>query len=135
MLRAGAPIQETTYPSVTQEDLEAYAFASGDRNPIHLDPKAAEKAGLPGVIAHGMLVASYLSEAALEYSRMNEDLASFSLKEFQTRFKAIVLLGDALTIRGSVKRLKEDEVSLELICSNQKNEITTTAIATFTKSR
>lgn len=38
-----------------QADLPRYAEASGDLNPIHLDPAAAKEAGLPGVIAHGML--------------------------------------------------------------------------------
>lgn len=34
--------------------LRAYADASGDHNPIHLDDHAARALGLPGVIAHGM---------------------------------------------------------------------------------
>lgn len=40
---------------VRRADLLQYATASGDRNPIHLDDVAARKAGLGGVIAHGML--------------------------------------------------------------------------------
>ncbi|GAA4720837.1 Acyl dehydratase [Promicromonospora umidemergens] len=35
--------------------LVRYAGASGDFNPIHWNDKVAEGAGLPGVIAHGML--------------------------------------------------------------------------------
>lgn len=41
--------------SISRADVARYAEASGDRNPIHLDPVAAAGAGLPGVIAHGML--------------------------------------------------------------------------------
>jgi acyl dehydratase len=33
---------------------ERYAEASGDTNPIHLDPRAAAAAGLPGVVLHGL---------------------------------------------------------------------------------
>lgn len=40
---------------ITRDDLVRYAHAAGDLNPIHLDPEAAKQAGLPGVIAHGML--------------------------------------------------------------------------------
>ncbi|WP_275004491.1 MaoC family dehydratase [Promicromonospora iranensis] len=36
-------------------DLVRYAGASGDFNSIHWNDKVAEGAGLPGVIAHGML--------------------------------------------------------------------------------
>ncbi|HKY77387.1 MAG TPA: MaoC family dehydratase [Acidimicrobiia bacterium] len=37
------------------EAVNAYADATGDRNPIHLDDAAARAAGLDGAIAHGML--------------------------------------------------------------------------------
>jgi acyl dehydratase len=39
----------------TRQDLVRYAWASGDFNPIHYSDRAATAAGLPGVIAHGML--------------------------------------------------------------------------------
>ncbi|MCB2223848.1 MAG: MaoC family dehydratase N-terminal domain-containing protein [Actinobacteria bacterium] len=46
-----------------------YADASGDHNPIHLDPEAARSVGLPGVINHGLgtcaLVAGGLVDALL----------------------------------------------------------------------
>lgn len=41
--------------SLRQEDIHAYAEASGDHNPLHLDPEAARAAGYPDVLAHGML--------------------------------------------------------------------------------
>ena len=41
--------------SFTRADLEAYALASGDMNPIHRDQSFALSVGLPDVIAHGML--------------------------------------------------------------------------------
>jgi acyl dehydratase len=41
---------------ITRDDLRDYAVASGDHNPIHLDPQAAKAANLPDTIAHGMLV-------------------------------------------------------------------------------
>ena len=40
---------------VTRADLVRYAGASGDFNPIHWSERVATEAGLPGVIAHGML--------------------------------------------------------------------------------
>lgn len=52
--------------AITREDLRAYAEASRDMNPIHLDDAFAKAVGLPSVIVHGMLsmgiVANYLSE-------------------------------------------------------------------------
>lgn len=39
----------------TTDQIAAYAEASGDHNPIHLDADFARAVGLPGVIAHGLL--------------------------------------------------------------------------------
>ncbi|MBU4464488.1 MAG: MaoC family dehydratase N-terminal domain-containing protein [Actinobacteria bacterium] len=40
---------------LTRESLVRYAGASGDFNPIHYRDEVAERVGLPGVLAHGML--------------------------------------------------------------------------------
>lgn len=40
---------------VTRTDLVRYAGASGDFNPIHWSDRAAHEAGLPDIVAHGML--------------------------------------------------------------------------------
>ena len=45
---------------VTQAEIDAYAEASGDHNPIHLDEYFARSVGLPGTIAHGLLTLSLL---------------------------------------------------------------------------
>lgn len=46
------PLREAT---VSRGDLVNYAGVSGDSNPIHWDARIARLAGLPDVIAHGML--------------------------------------------------------------------------------
>src|SRR5256885_17074057 len=52
--RAGAFMTEKLI-TFSREQIAAYAEASGDMNPIHLDDDVARSAGLPSVIAHGML--------------------------------------------------------------------------------
>ena len=47
--------------TVTQGDIQAFADVSGDHNPVHLDPEFAATTPFKGVIAHGMLSASFLS--------------------------------------------------------------------------
>ncbi|WP_330251856.1 fused (3R)-hydroxyacyl-ACP dehydratase subunits HadA/HadB [Nocardia sp. NBC_00565] len=56
-LSAGEPIPAAT-AQVTRGDLANYAGVSGDHNPIHFSDRAAELAGLPSVVAHGMLTMS-----------------------------------------------------------------------------
>jgi acyl dehydratase len=87
-------LPELELPPVTQRELCDYAAASGDPNPIHLDPAAASRAGLPGVIAHGMLIASKMVERA-RVLRPGADLA-----RAQFRFKAMTLLGDRLILKA-----------------------------------
>lgn len=50
----GDVVAEQTY-RVTRDNLVKYAGASGDFNPIHYRDDIALSAGLPGVLAHGML--------------------------------------------------------------------------------
>jgi acyl dehydratase len=45
----------------------AYAAASGDHNPIHLDDSGARMVGLPGVINHGLGTLSLVSGGLVEH--------------------------------------------------------------------
>ncbi|WP_459651546.1 MaoC family dehydratase [Kitasatospora sp. Ki12] len=48
--------------TLTPADTTAYAQASGDLNPIHLDDDAARAAGFPSAIAHGMHLVALAAE-------------------------------------------------------------------------
>ncbi len=50
--------------SASRADLIRYAAATRDWNPIHWDHRSAVEAGLPGVVAHGLLQASWAFVAA-----------------------------------------------------------------------
>lgn len=53
-LSVGQELARTRH-EISRDTLVRYAGASGDFNPIHYNDTAATDAGLPGVIAHGML--------------------------------------------------------------------------------
>lgn len=117
---------QKTFPPITRDQLKAYAEASGDYNPIHLDDEVAKKAGLPGVIAHGMLVASFLSDVAESYCLAQLKPLSKRVESFQVRFKSMTFPGDTITVTAS---LKGDGQSLGLEAKNQKGE--TVSVATL----
>ena len=52
--------------SASRSDLIRYAAATRDWNPIHWDHDAAVAAGLPGVVAHGLLQSAWVLRAASE---------------------------------------------------------------------
>jgi 3-hydroxybutyryl-CoA dehydratase len=47
--------------TLSDTDIERFAAATGDHNPVHLDDEAARAAGFSGRLAHGMLTASVFS--------------------------------------------------------------------------
>lgn len=47
---------------LSQEQIARYAVASGDHNPIHVDPDFARATPFGGTIAHGMLVLASITE-------------------------------------------------------------------------
>lgn len=79
--------------------IERYARASGDDNPVHLDPAAARAIGLSDQIAHGMLVMGLLSRVALDWR------ADASLEALECRFTRPVPAGSALTGDGRVAKV------------------------------
>jgi len=53
--------------TVTERDVERFAAASGDTNPLHLDEEYAAETRFKGRIAHGTLVAGLISAALARY--------------------------------------------------------------------
>ena len=104
---------------VTVEQIRQYAEASGDRNPIHLDESFARSAGLPGVIAHGMLTMAFANQMVTDW------LGDRSLlKRLQGRFAGMVVPGDDVTCSGSVAS-KDDaarRILINLVVTNQRGE-------------
>ncbi len=99
----GDELEERVLPPVTRLQLIKYAGASGDFNPIHTIDEAAEEAGLPGVIAHGMLT---LAMMGLLFS---PHLEHGYVKELKARFSGMVFLGDELIIGGRVANTEDAE--------------------------
>lgn len=107
---------------VTQEQVERYAQASGDFNPIHIDEDFAATTSFGRRVAHGMLVLAFLSEMMTDAFR-KEWLDTGRLK---VRFKAPVFPGDIVTTFGQVKGLQEEGdytlAHCSLGCYNQRKE-------------
>ena len=86
---------------ITQEQLNRYADASGDHNPLHIDPEFAAKTQFAGTIAHGMLVLAFVSEM-LTAAFGRAWLESGRLK---IRFRAPARPGDEVTTAGNVTKV------------------------------
>jgi 3-hydroxybutyryl-CoA dehydratase len=54
-------LQASLTRTVTEEDIELFAQATGDRNPVHFDEDFARKTVFRGRVAHGALLMGYAS--------------------------------------------------------------------------
>ena len=100
----GIKAAESGFPVVSkeinQEQLNAYAKASGDDNPLHLDAEFAAGTQFGGIIAHGMFTLAFISEM-MAAAHGRHWLESGSLR---VRFKGAAYLGDRVETRGSLAR-------------------------------
>jgi acyl dehydratase len=94
-----------------------YAAASGDFNPIHIDPRIGRAAGFQGVILQGMCTYAWVAEACVAYLG---DPAR--LRRLRVRFSRPVQAGDVITIFGRCSAIEGDRLRLELAASNQAGE-------------
>ncbi len=127
-MKAGDAIDFESFPAITREQLRAYAEASGDPNPIHLDDAVARKAGLPGIIAHGMLIAAFVAERARRVAG-----PEWRMAKLQTRFKGMTALGDVISVGGVVKNASSNSVELELEAKDQAGAVKVSAVASFAR--
>lgn len=125
------PEHSATYPPITAADLERFGKAARDPNRIHLDEAVARAAGLPGVIAHGMLIASYLSEQALKFGRSKLG-AHYRISLFRTRFRGMTSLGARITVSGEWKSSSEGSPVLELEARDETGDLKTTGQVEWT---
>jgi 3-hydroxybutyryl-CoA dehydratase len=104
---------------LTQEQIARYAGASGDHNPLHLDPAFAATTQFGGTIAHGMLVLAFVSEM-LTAAFGQAWLDSGRLK---IRFRAPARPGDTLTASGRVKKVEDGRTVCEIECRSGSGEL------------
>ena len=88
--------------TVTQDRVTAYAHASGDHNPIHLDEEFAASTRFGQRIAHGMLSLAFVWEML----SINYPSTWHKGGTVKTRFTSPVVPGEEVVVGGSVKRLR-----------------------------
>lgn len=103
--------------TITAQDIELFAQASGDSNPVHLDDEYAATTIFKRRIAHGMLTASLISAVlANDLPGPGTIYLSQSLQ-----FKAPVYPGDAITATVQLTKYREDKriATFHTTCAKQ----------------
>jgi acyl dehydratase len=117
-LKPGDPIPEL---EVTPDKYlpHRYAGASGDFNPIHIDPEFAKAVGLPGNILHGLWMMA-------QVARANAQLAGGdprALKRLSVQFRGMGFPEQELVVSGTVKEAGGDRVVVDTVAAQGENQV------------
>jgi acyl dehydratase len=88
-----------------------YAGASGDFNPIHIDPEFAKAVGLPGNILHGLYMMALVARA-------NANLAEGdprALKRLSVEFRGMGIPEQQIVVSGEVKEVDGNRILTECV--------------------
>ena len=96
-----------------------YAGASGDFNPIHIDPEFAKAVGLPNTILHGLWMMA-------QVARANTDAAGGDprvLKRLSVQFRGMGAPETELVVTGTVKEAGDGTVVVDTVAAQGENQV------------
>ena len=113
--------------TVTEADIENFAKATGDFNPVHLDRAYAEKTMFKGRIAHGVLSLGFISTVL---GNILPGHGTIYLSQ-EVKFLAPMRIGDTITARVEVIELipEKNRAKFKTTCTNQDGKIVVDGIA------
>lgn len=109
--------KESFSVTITKEMLDSFKAITGDVNPLHNETEYAIEKDHPGVVAYGMLTASFLSTLAGVYLPGKRSL----IHEVNIKMERPVYVGDTITIEGTVKE-KNDTFSFIIVKVLMRNQ-------------
>lgn len=107
-----------------------YAGASGDFNPIHIDPEFAKAVGLPGNILHGLWMMA-------QVARANTGAAGGdprALKRLSVQFRGMGFPEQELVVTGTVKETSDGRVVIDTVAAQGENQVIRNAEAELSLS-
>ena len=95
-----------------------YAGASGDFNPIHIDPEFAKAVGLPQNILHGLYSMAQVARAATEAGGGDPR----SLKRLSVQFRGMGAPETEIVVSGTVKSVEGESATIDVVAAQGENQ-------------
>jgi acyl dehydratase len=95
-----------------------YAGASGDFNPIHIDPEFAKMVGLPNTILHGLYMMGLVARASAGAA----DGDPRALKRLSVQFRGMGAPETEIVVSGTVKSVDGDTVTIDTVAAQGDNQ-------------
>src|SRR5262249_18680962 len=96
-----------------------YAGASGDFNPIHIDPEFAKAVGLPGTILHGLYMMGLVARANAEAVGGGDPR---SMKRLSVQFRGMGAPETEIVVSGTVKPVDGDRITVDTVAAQGDNQ-------------
>jgi acyl dehydratase len=96
-----------------------YAGASGDFNPIHIDPDFAKQVGMPGSILHGLYTMAQVARANLAAAGGDPR----ALRRLSVQFRGMGFPEQEITVSGSVKEEADGRLLVDTVAEQNGNQI------------
>jgi 3-hydroxybutyryl-CoA dehydratase len=95
-----------------------YAGASGDFNPIHIDPEFAKAVGLPNTILHGLYMMGLVARSATEAAGGDPR----SLKRLSVQFRGMGAPETEIVVTGTVKTAEDGKATIDVVAAQGENQ-------------
>ena len=117
-------VWSSTGRTVPESDIVAFACATGDFNPLHVDTEFASKSIYRKPIAHGLLGISWAAGLGSNYPRM-QTLAFVAVRDWE--FLKPVHIGDTVSVQTTVldkmqNGRRSGKIAWVLVLLNQRGE-------------
>ena len=96
-----------------------YAGASGDFNPIHIDPEFAKAVGLPGNILHGLYSMAQVARAATQTGGGDPR----ALKRLKVQFRGMGKPEVEIRVTGTVREADGERAVIDTVAEQDGNQI------------
>ena len=96
-----------------------YAGASGDFNPIHIDPEFARNVGLPSNILHGLYSMAEVALANTEAAGGDPR----ALKRLSVQFRGMGQPEKEIVVRGTVKEVRDGRAVIDTVAEQEGKRI------------
>jgi acyl dehydratase len=95
-----------------------YAGASGDFNPIHIDPEFAKAVGLPNTILHGLYMMGLVARANAAVAGGDPR----ALKRLSVQFRGMGAPETEIVVSGTVKSVDGDTGVIDTVAAQGDNQ-------------
>jgi acyl dehydratase len=96
-----------------------YAGASGDFNPIHIDPEFAKQVGLPGNILHGLWMMAQVARAHTQAAGGDPR----ALKRLAVQFRGMGFPEKELLVTSTVAEARDRTVVTDTVAEQDGNQL------------